>query len=74
MKNLFNFFTKASDPVCGMRLEKNSPDLTFSHQGKNYYFCSPSCRQQFESKPEKYVRQETKAESGGCCCNLQALK
>lgn len=42
----------ATDPVCGMYVDENSTKLTSEREGKRYYFCSTSCKIQFE-KPEK---------------------
>jgi P-type Cu+ transporter len=41
------------DPVCGMDVEGGE---TAEHKGKTYYFCSPSCRKQFNGNPEKFVK------------------
>jgi YHS domain-containing protein len=41
------------DPVCGM---ESSYDLfVFDYQGKNYYFCSEYCKQQFQKNPTAYL-------------------
>jgi YHS domain-containing protein len=41
------------DPICGMEA---SSDLFISeYGGKNYYFCSEYCKQQFEKAPEDYA-------------------
>ena len=48
----------ARDPVCGMQdneQEATAQMLTIDYQGKTYYFCSPSCKRQFEQNPERYV-------------------
>lgn len=41
------------DPVCGMTVDNKS--LVASHKGKDYYFCSESCKTTFDSEPEKFV-------------------
>jgi Cu+-exporting ATPase len=28
------------------------------YQGQTYYFCSPSCKQQFDREPQRYSRQQ----------------
>ena len=42
------------DPVCGMKVSSSSP-LHTHHQGKEYYFCNPSCLEKFKSDPESYL-------------------
>ncbi|AIF70154.1 hypothetical protein PAP_08870 [Palaeococcus pacificus DY20341] len=65
------------DPVCGMEVSEET-ELKLEYNGKVYYFCSPHCKAQFESNPEKYVKGEgMKHEHGhkhghkrhGCCCH-----
>lgn len=46
----------AKDPVCGMNVDENKAAGTAVHKGKTYYFCSTSCKAQFEKQPEKYVQ------------------
>ena len=43
------------DPVCGMEVEEGSK-FRSSYKGKTYYFCSASCKQNFDREPEKYAR------------------
>lgn len=42
----------AKDPVCGMYVEENENAIKSIRNGRLYYFCSESCKEQFE-KPEK---------------------
>ena len=44
------------DPVCGMEVDKRSPPATAEHEGQTYYFCSQSCKENFEKDPDKYAR------------------
>ena len=44
----------AIDPVCGMQAEIDKAPKT-EYGGKVYYFCSPHCQQEFESRPEEFV-------------------
>jgi YHS domain-containing protein len=44
----------ASDPVCGMTVDK-SKALTHDFHGKRYYFCSEHCRHAFTAEPGGYV-------------------
>ncbi len=45
----------AKDPVCGMTVDEKKAATTAEYQGKTYYFCSPSCKAEFQKDPEKYV-------------------
>ena len=47
-----NFVT---DPVCGMRINRNSAASQAQLSGATYYFCIDECRRRFEESPEKYV-------------------
>jgi len=42
------------DPVCGMEVETASP-LRVRHEGKEYPFCSESCRTRFRKDPQKFL-------------------
>ncbi len=49
---------KAMDPVCGMTVtEAAARDAKrFSeHQGKTYFFCNDSCKEEFDKEPGKYM-------------------
>ena len=48
--------TRAFDPVCGMSIELGAQQEHAELEGVTYYFCSPACRQQFESNPKEFVR------------------
>jgi len=39
------------DPVCGMNVEKGE---IVTHNGKEYRFCSATCRWAFENNPEQF--------------------
>jgi YHS domain-containing protein len=44
----------AVDPVCKMEVdEKAATDFTTYDQQK-YYFCSPTCKEEFEENPEQF--------------------
>jgi Cu(I)/Ag(I) efflux system membrane fusion protein len=48
---------KVKDPVCGMDVDPNSPDVfKTQYKGKTYYFCSEHCKKSFEANPGKYVQ------------------
>jgi len=44
----------AKDPVCGMTVDEKTP-LKSTHEGKNYVFCSASCKAKFDGNPGQYV-------------------
>ncbi|MEM0137899.1 MAG: YHS domain-containing protein [Thermoplasmatales archaeon] len=45
----------AKDPVCGMNVDETTR-LIAQYKGKTYYFCSQSCKKNFESNPERFVK------------------
>ena len=47
--------TDARDPVCGMKVKKGTT-LTHSHNKAVYGFCSASCKKNFVSNPDKYLK------------------
>ena len=53
---LFDRFTgKATDPVCGMAVQKDRAADTASHEGTTYYFCSKGCATKFRANPGNYA-------------------
>lgn len=44
------------DPVCGMEIKAKNVEHRSQHNGKSYYFCSSTCKSQFESNPSQYER------------------
>lgn len=49
---------EVKDPVCGMTVKKDEAAATSEHMGKTFYFCSPGCKEKFDSEPMKYVGKE----------------
>ncbi len=45
----------AKDPVCGMNVDPAKTNLTMKLDGKDYYFCAPSCMKAFTANPAKYL-------------------
>lgn len=43
------------DPVCGMEIEQSRSAGKETYQGKEYFFCSKSCEEQFRAEPHKYA-------------------
>lgn len=46
------------DPVCGMEVTYETAEARSEYNGQTYYFCSLSCKEDFDRDPEKYVTQE----------------
>jgi len=47
------------DPVCGMNIDEKKVTQKTLYKGQTYYFCSKSCRVDFEKDPEKYIKKES---------------
>ncbi len=47
--------SKLTDPVCGMSVTKETAAGSYTYQGKTYYFCSQSCKDNFVKDPQKYA-------------------
>jgi Cu+-exporting ATPase len=45
----------ATDPVCRMAVDPAAARGTHTHEGRTYYFCSPSCLEKFRSDPQRYL-------------------
>ncbi len=46
----------AIDPVCGMEVKEDQAAAKAAHAGKEYYFCSRGCRDEFVKHPEQYTK------------------
>lgn len=46
---------KATDPICGMSVEKNDKSISAEHEGGKYYFCSNHCLETFMNNPDRYA-------------------
>jgi Cu+-exporting ATPase len=44
---------RVTDPICGMEIFP-SQSIEYEYKGENYYFCNPSCLEEFKKDPEKY--------------------
>jgi len=60
---------QAKDPVCGMNVDPKNAAAASVHGGTTYYFCSASCRDQFERDPKKFAAAGSRAghQHGGSC-------
>jgi P-type Cu+ transporter len=43
------------DPVCGMNVKPADAKFRSEYQGKTYYFCSESCKRNFDREPSRYA-------------------
>lgn len=43
------------DPVCGMEVDPETAPGKSEYMGKEYYFCSLSCKLEFDRNPENYI-------------------
>ena len=50
--------TKATDPVCGMSVNTESPGATTEYDGVTWYFCCQGCQTKFSADPEGYLSGE----------------
>jgi P-type Cu+ transporter len=46
--------TKARDPVCGMLVDPSAAPQA-RHGGHSYFFCSPECKDKFETNPDRFL-------------------
>ena len=46
---------KATDPVCGMSIDKKAAADTATRSGQMSYFCSKGCAQKFRANPTHYA-------------------
>ena len=48
----------ATDPVCGMQVSEQQARGKSDYKGKTLYFCSMSCKEQFDRDPEQYASKQ----------------
>jgi Cu+-exporting ATPase len=51
----FNASNRVRDPICGMMIDPATAAGTSDYLNQTYYFCSQTCKQRFDSDPQKYV-------------------
>lgn len=54
-----NAAAKVKDPVCGMEVDPAKAEK-LEYQGKTYYFCSKSCKDEFAKNPSQYIKAQPK--------------
>ncbi|MBL8880852.1 MAG: YHS domain-containing protein [Phycisphaerales bacterium] len=47
------------DPVCGMRINKNTAAGEVERRGHKFYFCINECREKFLKEPERWISERT---------------
>jgi len=52
-----------NDPVCGMEINEQQASGKSEYQGKTFYFCSTTCKQQFDENPQRYATQKAAKQS-----------
>lgn len=53
---------KVKDPVCGMLIDESTAKASTEREGKKFYFCSTTCREEFERAPGKYLDKQRGSE------------
>ncbi len=48
----------ATDPVCHMRMVTDDAAAWLDYKGHRFYFCAPSCRDEFAADPEHFAKIE----------------
>jgi Cu+-exporting ATPase len=48
-------YRSATDPVCGMTVERAVAAHMSKHAGERFYFCSAGCQDKFDAAPENYL-------------------
>jgi Cu+-exporting ATPase len=65
--------TELIDPVCGMKVEENSPHVA-DVGGKHYPFCSAGCRSKFLADPGKYTTSATTSPQKSSSCRAHGAR
>jgi len=52
----------AKDLVCGMEIKEKEAATSSLYKGKEYYFCSRTCKKKFDETPERYIESEEREE------------
>ena len=48
----------ATDPVCGMTVEREKAAAMLEWNGTTYYFCARGCRDEFTQSPSKFLKKD----------------
>jgi Cu+-exporting ATPase len=52
----------AIDPVCGMKVKRETAKHRFEHRGQQYLFCCARCRERFQVDPENFLKPKESSE------------
>lgn len=52
----------AKDPVCGMTVDGKDTNFMSSFKGNTYYFCSKTCKTDFDEDPEAVLAMKAERE------------
>lgn len=55
MKEQHDHKEELLDPVCAMKVTKETAACSYDFKGKTYYFCAASCRDNFAADPTRYI-------------------
>lgn len=47
--------SKQTDPVCEMQIEESDAFGQSEYEGQIYYFCSETCKEQFDVNPKPFT-------------------
>jgi Cu+-exporting ATPase len=50
----------AIDPVCGMKVKRETARHRFEYKGQEYLFCGARCRERFQADPENFLKPKPK--------------
>jgi YHS domain-containing protein len=45
-----------TDPVCNMQIDEKKAAGKVNYNGKDYFFCSQECADEFRSSPQQYAK------------------
>jgi len=47
--------TMATDPVCGMTVERENAPAMMEYEGTSHFFCARGCRDEFAQEPQRFL-------------------
>jgi P-type Cu+ transporter len=50
-----------TDPVCGMKVRRETAKYRFEYMGEEYLFCSARCRERFQADPESFLNKSSQS-------------
>lgn len=64
--------SRATDPVCGMKVDPAAAKHSFEFDGQTYYFCCGGCRAKFTDSPAKYLKPQPGNQVGSAAADAHA--